>query len=56
MYNTTFNLLCIDNKKSIDHRFAGSISHQSKPREKIKNKKNFNKYIQMVSQPLYTRL
>lgn len=56
MYNTTFNLLCIDNKRSIDHRFASSISHQSKPREKTKNKINFNSYIQMVSKPLQTNV
>lgn len=55
MYNTTFNLLCIDNKKSIDHRFAGSISHQSKPREKIKNKKNSTSTFRWLAN-LYTRL
>lgn len=56
MYNTTFNLLCIDNKEalSIDSQVQYRINPN--PVKKMKNKKNFNSYIQMVSQPLYTRL
>lgn len=47
MYNTTINLLCIDNKEAL------TINSQVQF-EKTKNKKNFNSYIQMVSQPLQT--